>query len=88
MQFISIHRSPGLSKEDFALNATDILDDGYAQLVVSYVNFIDGTIINVFDADSEDSLIREYERLGWPYDEIHEVHLVATPQEIEKMVTA
>ncbi len=88
MQFVSIHHSPGLSREDFAVSAADLVEDGYAQLVVSYVNFLHGTIVNVFEAESAENVIREFERLGWPYDEMHEVQLAATQQDIEEMVTA
>ena len=48
-RFISLHRSPGLSKEDFAQNGAEIVNGKYAQHVVTYINFFDGTIVNLAD---------------------------------------
>ena len=52
----------------------------------TYANLNDGTIVNLFDADSEDALVREFERLGWPHDEIHELELSVTAEELRAMV--
>ena len=85
-RFLSLHRSPGLSKEDFAQNGSEIVNGQYAQHVVTYINFLDGTIVNLFDAESEDMLVREFERVGFPYEEIHEVHLTATTDDLRAMM--
>jgi hypothetical protein len=88
VRFMSLHRAPGLSKEDFAQNGADIVNGQYAQHVVTYINFLDGTIVNLFDADNEAMLIREFERVGFPYEEIHEVHLTATTDDLRAMMAS
>ena len=85
-RFFSIHRAPGLSREDFAANAAEVVDGKYAKHVQTYANLLDGTLVNLFDADSEDALVREFERLGWPYEEIHELELSVTAEELRAMV--
>ena len=85
-RFFSIHRAPGLSREDFAANAAEVVAGRHARHVHTYANLNDGTIVNLFDADSEDALVREFERLGWPYDEIHELELSVTAEELRAMV--
>lgn len=85
---MSIHRAPGLSKEDFAANGAEIVNGRYATHVVTHINFLNGTIVNLFDADDEASLAREFERVGFPYDEIHEVHLSATTDDLRAMISA
>jgi hypothetical protein len=85
-RFISLHRSPGLSKEDFAQNGAEIVNGKYAQHVVTYINFFDGTIVNLFDAETEDMLVKEFERVGFPFEEIHEVHLTATTDDLRAMI--
>lgn len=87
-RFMSLHRAPGLSKEEFAQNGADLVQGQYAQHVVTYINFLDGTIVNLFDADSEEMLIREFERVGFPYEEIHEVHLSATTDDLRAMLAS
>jgi hypothetical protein len=87
-RFMSLHRSPGLSKEDFAANGAEIVNGRYAQHVVTYINFFDGTIVNLFDADTEEMLVKEFERVGFPYEEIHEVHLTATTDDLRAMIAS
>ena len=85
-RFFSIHRAPGLSREDFAANAAEVVDGKHAKHVQTYANLLDGTLVNLFDADSEDALVREFERLGWPYEEIHELELACTAAELRELV--
>lgn len=87
-RYISIHRAPGLSREDFAANAAEVVDGRHAKHVHTYANLIDGTLVNLFDAENEPALVREFERLGWPYDEIHELELSVTAEELRAMVAA
>ena len=85
-RYFSIHRAPGLSQEDFATNAAEVVDGRHAKHVHTFANLIDGTLVNLFDAESEDALVREFERLGWPYEEIHELELSVSAEELRAMV--
>lgn len=85
-RYFSIHRAPGLSQEDFATNAADVVNGKHAIHVHTYANLIDGTLVNIFEAESEDELIREFERLGWPYEEIHELELSVDAAGLRAMV--
>jgi len=85
-RYLSIHRAPGLSREDFAANATEVVDGKHAKHVHTYANLQGGTLVNLFDANSEDALVREFERLGWPYEEIHELELSVSAEELRAMV--
>jgi len=85
-RYLSIHRAPGLSREEFAANAAEVVESRHAKHVQTFANLIDGTIVNLYDAENEDMLVREFERLGWPHDEIHEVELSVTADELRAMV--
>lgn len=81
-QYITLHRAPGLQKDEFEATGAELVDGRYAQHIVTYANLTDGTIVNLFEADSEEELIREFERLGLPHEEIHECQLTLTNEDL------
>ena len=85
-QFITIHRAPGLSQEEFAQNAPDVLKGTHATSLHTYANMFDGFIVTLYDAESQDALVKEFERLGFPHDEIHEIQINAPREALEAMV--
>jgi len=85
-QFITIHRAPGLSKEEFAGNAPNVLKATKGVFQQSYVNLAAGFIVTIYDAESQDALEENFEELGFPYDEIHELHFAQSRAELEGMV--
>ena len=85
-QFISIHRAPGLSQEEFQQNAPDVLEGTYATSLHTYANVFEGFIVTLYEADDADAVVKEFERLGFPHDEVHEIQLNIPRAQLEAMV--
>jgi hypothetical protein len=84
-RFLAIHHAPGVSQEDFQRNIPEVLAGKYATFVHTFVNLAKGTIVNIYDADSPEALAREFERIGFPFDEIQEVQFGASADDLRKM---
>ena len=76
--FITIHRAPGVTREEVAQRGGEVLESKHAKFLQNYVNLADGFIVTVYEATDQAALEREYERLGFPFDEIHEVQFGMT----------
>jgi hypothetical protein len=85
-QYATIHRAPGLSQEEFMQNAPDVLKGTYATMLSVTVNIFEGFIVTLYEADSEEMVIKEFERLGFPYDEVHEIQMHITREQLAAMV--
>lgn len=84
--YVSIHRAPGLSREEFEQNAVDVLESKHAKMLHVYVNVFEGFIVTVYEGDNEQAVQEEFERLGFPFDEIHEIQLNVSRENLEQMV--
>ena len=84
--FMSVHRAPGLSAEEFQANGAEVLEEKYAKVVHIYANLLSGFIVNIYDAESRDELVREFERVGFPYEEIQEIQFSVDRAGLEQMV--
>jgi hypothetical protein len=84
-RYLAIHHAPGVSQEDFQRNIPEVLKGKFATFVQTYVNLSNGTIVNIYDADSKESLAREFERIGFPFDEIQQVEFGASADELKAM---
>jgi hypothetical protein len=87
-RYLAIHHAPGVSQEDFQRNIPEVLRGKYARFIHTYVNLAHGTIVNIYEADSEEALAREFERIGFPFDEIQEVQFGASADDLRKMAGA
>ena len=85
-QFITIHRAPGLKRDELAQNSPQVLGAKNATFKQIYANIASGFIVSVFEADSREKLEEQMEVLGFPIDETHEVHFAASRAELEQMV--
>jgi hypothetical protein len=85
-QFITIHRSPGLKREELAQNAPAVLGAKIAKFKHIYVNLASGFIVSVFEADTKDQVEEQMEVLGFPVDEMHEVHFGQSAEEMAAML--
>lgn len=85
-RYLVIHHAPGVSQEDFQRNIPEVLRGKHATFVHTYVNLAKGTIVNIYDGESEEAVGRELERIGFPYDEIAEVQFGASADDLRKMV--
>lgn len=45
----------------------------YAEFKNLYVNIYSGLLVSIYDAESREALEREFERVGFPFAEIHEI---------------
>ncbi len=85
-QFITIHRAPGLKPEELTQNAQAVVDAKVAAFRQIYVNVAEGFLVSIFEADSKDQVEEQMEILGFPVDEMHEVHFAASHAEMEGML--
>ncbi len=84
-RYLAIHHAPGVSQEDFQRNIPEVLAGKYATFVHTYVNLSNGTIVNIYDAKSAADVNREFERIGFPVDEIQEIQFGASADDLRKM---
>jgi len=84
-RYLAIHHAPGVSQEDFQRNIPEVLRGKYATFVQTFVNLQKGTIVNIYDAESPEALAREFERIGFPFDEIQEIQFGASADDLRKM---
>jgi hypothetical protein len=84
-RYLAIHHAPGVNQEDFQRNIPEVLAGKYATFVHTYVNLANGTIVNIYDAESEAALTREFERIGFPVDEIQEIQFGASADDLRRM---
>ena len=85
-RYITIHRAPGLKRDERAQNAPHVLGAKIATFKQIYANIASGLIVSVFEADSKEKLEEQMEVLGFPIDETHEIHFAASRAELEQMV--
>jgi hypothetical protein len=71
--FLTIHRAPGLSAEEIEGNAPLVAESRYATFRDLFVNLPAGFLLSIYEADDRAALEREFERVGFPWDEINEV---------------
>ncbi len=84
-RYLVIHHSPGVTSEDFQKSVPAVLEGKHATFVQSYANLTDGVIVNIYDGESAESVGRELERIGFPFDEIKEVQFAASNAELRHM---
>jgi hypothetical protein len=84
-RYLVVHHSPGVTAEDFQKSVPAVLEGKHAQFVQSYANLVNGTIVNIYDGESEAAVGRELERIGFPFDEIAEVQFAASHDDLKRM---
>jgi hypothetical protein len=84
-RYLVIHHAPGVSLEDFHRNIPDVLAGKHATIVHTFVNLAHGTIVNIYEGANEAAVSRELERVGFPYDEIQQIQLEGSAQELRRM---
>lgn len=85
-RYLVIHHSPGVTAEDFQKSVPAVLEGKHATFVQGYANLVNGTIINIYDGESDAAVGRELERIGFPYDEIQEVQFAASSDDLRRMI--
>lgn len=84
--FLATHLSPGLSADEIANNAPDVAKSKYATFEHLFVDMYNGFLVSVYQADSRENLQREFERVGFPFDEIHEIQFALDAARLRAMV--
>ena len=84
--FMTVHRAPGLSREEFQQNAPDVLESKHARMLHVWVNMYEGFIVTLYEGESAEAVEAEFERIGFPFEEIHEMQLDVSRERLEQMV--
>ena len=87
-QFVTIHRAPGLSREELQGNAAAVLEGTNARFEQMWVDMFSGFIVTVYEAADQAALESEFERLGFPWDEVHAVQVHLDYAALEQIVAA
>lgn len=87
-QFITVHRAPGLLKEQWAENAKGVYASKHAAFKQAYVNLGTGFIVTIHEAGSREKLEEHFEELGLPFEEIHEIQFSQSHDEMVGMLKA
>jgi hypothetical protein len=85
-RYLVIHHAPGVTPEEFRKSVPAVLEGKFATFVQCYANMVDGVIVNLYDADNEQQVSRELERVGFPFDEIKELQFSASHADLKKMI--
>jgi len=85
-RFLIIHHAPGVTAEDFQRSVPAVLEGKHAKFVHCHANLVDGTIVNIYDGESEQAVGRELERIGFPFDEIKEIQFSASHDDLRRMM--
>lgn len=84
--FLTTHLAPGLSADEIANNAPDVAVSKYATFGNLYVNTYIGFLVSIYEAESQAALEREFERVGFPFEEIHEIHFALDAAGLQDMI--
>jgi hypothetical protein len=71
--FLSTHQAPGLSEQEIGSYAPDVAKNVHATFKNLFANTTSGAIFTLYEASSADDVREEFERVGFPYDAIHEI---------------
>jgi hypothetical protein len=85
-KYMTVHRAPGLLREQWAENAVSIRVLEEVRFHQAYVNLGSGFLFTIFEAPDQDTLIDKFEELGFPYEEIHELQFSQSFAEMEQML--
>jgi hypothetical protein len=85
-RYIVVHHAPGVTPEGFQASVPAVLEGKFATFVQCYANMVDGVIVNLYDADNEQAVARELERIGFAFDEIKELQFAASAADLKKMI--
>lgn len=84
--YLTTHQSPGLTADEISGNAPDVAESKYATFRNLYVNMYTGFVVSIYEADDQSALEREFERVGFPFDNIHEIHFALDAAGLQAMI--
>ncbi|WP_269744716.1 nickel-binding protein [Plesiocystis pacifica] len=83
---MTVHRAPGLLREQWVENASGVYAGEHARFVQAYVNLGSGFILTIYEAETAEALEEQFEELGLPFEEMHEVQFSQSFAEMEGML--
>jgi hypothetical protein len=86
--YLALHSAPGLAPDEIAQNTALVLESKHAAFQQFFVNMREGFIASVYEADDASQVEREFERIGFPWTEIHEITFHADAAKLRAMVPA
>jgi hypothetical protein len=84
--FLSLHQAPGLSPEEVAGYGPEVAKGVHATFRQMYANTDSGFIVTLYEADSAAEVEQEFERVGFPFDAIHEIDYALSASELAEML--
>lgn len=85
-KYMTVHRAPGLLQEQWVENAPAVYRGQLAKFVQAHVNLATGFVFTIYEATDQDALIEQFEELGLPYEEIHEIQFSQSYEELTQML--
>lgn len=85
-QYMTVHRAPGMLQETWVESSSGVYAGQLARFKQAYVNLGTGFIFTIYEADSQEKLIEQFEELGFPFDEIHEIQFSQSFDEMATML--
>ena len=86
--FVTTHLAPGLSAAEIAENSPAVAESVHAQFRHLFVNMFTGQLFTVYEAQDAAALEREFERLGFPYDQVTEVQFALDAEGLAAFVAS
>ncbi|MFO7562878.1 MAG: hypothetical protein R6X02_09575 [Enhygromyxa sp.] len=83
---MTIHRAPGMLKEQWVENSDAVYAGQHAKFEQAHVNLQTGFVFTIYTADSREKLIEQFEEIGLPFDEIHEIQFSQSHAEMVEML--
>lgn len=71
--FVSVHQAPALDPAEVAAYVPDIKQNTHAEFRQCFIDLDNGFIVTLYESADEASVRREFDRIGWPVDSVHEV---------------
>jgi len=84
--FMTVHRAPGLLKEQWVENAHEVYRGEFATFKQAHVNLTSGFIFTIYEATDREALIEQFETLGFPFEEINEIEFSQSFDEMKAML--
>ena len=84
--YMTIHRAPGFLREQWVESSPGVYAGTHARFKQAHVNLAAGFIFTIYEADTREKLIEQFEELGFPYDEIHEIQFSQSFDELVAML--
>ena len=85
--FLSTHQAPGLSEQEIGSYAPEVARNVHATFKNLFANTTTGAIFTLYEAASADDVRDEFERVGFPYDAIHEIDAAVDAAAVAAMAT-